>query len=268
DVQVNRDAGALGAVITGVDLSKPLDEDTWRVIKRASTDHLVVCVRGQSHISPEDQIAFAEQWGEIWTHPYVPSMDGYPPIMRVATMNSITQTWHQDSTYAPEPPVFTMLMARTIPPYGGDTMFANAYLAYDNLSKGLKATLEGLSAVHVGTPAAAQAGLTIDDVTRVHPVVRVHPVTGRKSALLNSNYVRRFEGWTEAESAPLLSYLFNVIGRFEYTYRHRWMPGDIIIWDNRCTSHAVIGDTGGAERIMHRITIIDPKDEGPAAVQA
>jgi taurine dioxygenase len=134
-------------------------------------------------------------------------------------------------------------------------MFSNAALAYDNLSPGLRATLDGLQAVHKGTELAASAGLDQQAVTTVHPVVRTHPVTGRRALFVNGNYVSHFDGWTPEESQPLLEYVYAQMARPEYTYRHRWQVGDLVIWDNRCTQHAVVGDTSGAERTLHRVTI-------------
>jgi taurine dioxygenase len=175
--------------------------------------------------------------------------------MRIYDANAVTTTWHADTTHAAAPPALTLLLARTLPPYGGDTMFANQYLAYENLSRGLRATLDGLRAVHQGTELAAEAGLERDAVTTTHPVVRTHPETGRKALFVNGNYVSGFDGWTPAESEPLLAFLYAAASRNEYTWRHRWHPGDMIIWDNRCTQHAVIDDIGGQERLLHRVTI-------------
>jgi taurine dioxygenase len=134
-------------------------------------------------------------------------------------------------------------------------MFANQYAAYESLSDGLKATLADLKAVHYGTELAKEAGVAQERVTNAHPVVRTHPETGRKSLFVNGNYVKHFEGWTEAESAPLLQYLYAQASRPEFTWRHHWQVGDLLIWDNRCTQHCVVGDTGGAERTLHRVTI-------------
>jgi taurine dioxygenase len=255
DIRVDRAAGALGAIITGVQLAGTVDDSTVAAIRQAFLENLVICIRGQEAMSPDDQLAFAARWGEISHHPYVPSIDGYPGIMRIYDPNPVTVTWHADTTHSPRPPALTLLLARTIPPYGGDTMFANAYLAYEGLSPALRAVLDGLSAVHQGTELAASAGLDRQAVTSVHPVVRTHPETGRRALFVNGNYTSHLEGWTKEESAPLLEYLYDQVGRPEYTYRHRWMPGDLIIWDNRCTQHAVIADTAGAERVLHRVTI-------------
>jgi taurine dioxygenase len=200
-------------------------------------------------------LAFAARWGEIVVHPYVPSIEGYPGIMRIYDPNPVTVTWHADTTHLKAPPALTLLLARVLPPYGGDTMFSNACLAYEGLSAGLRATIDRLRAVHRGTALAAEAGLDRDAVTAVHPVVRTHPETGRRALFVNANYVSEIEGWTPEESEPLLRHLYDQIGRPEYTWRHRWQPGDLLIWDNRCTQHAVVGDTGGAERTLHRVTI-------------
>ena len=125
-------------------------------------------------------------------------------------------------------------------------MFANQYLAYEGLSPGLRATVDTLRAVHKGTELAKEAGLDREAVTAVHPVVRTHPETGKRSLFVNGNYTSHLDGWTEAESAPLLEYLYAEACRPEYTWRHRWQVGDLIIWDNRCTQHAVVADV--AER--------------------
>ncbi len=255
ELDVRRQAGALGAVIMGLDLSRPVDDGTFAAVQDAFHQNMVVCLRGQAAMTPEDQLAFAARWGEISIHPYVPSIDGYPGIMRIYDPNPVTVTWHADTTHAPAPPALTLLLARVLPPYGGDTMFANASLAYDNLSPGLRATLDTLRAVHQGTELAATAGLDQQAVTTVHPVVRTHPVTGRRALFVNGNYTSHFEGWTPDESRPLLEYLYAQIARPEYTYRHHWEVGDLVIWDNRCTQHAVVGDTAGAERTLHRVTI-------------
>lgn len=248
-------AGALGAMVTGVDLHAGVDEATFGEIKAAFLAHGVICLRGQSAMTPEDQLAFAAWWGEVSVHPYVPSIEGYPGIMRIYDPNPVTQTWHADTTHAARPPALTLLLARTLPPVGGDTMWASATAAYDGLSEGFRRTLDTLSAVHAGTSLAAEAGLDAEAVTAVHPVVRTHPETGRRAIFVNGNYTRRIDGWTEEESAPLLAYLYTQIGRPEYSYRHRWEVGDLVIWDNRCTQHAVVGDTAGAERVLHRVTI-------------
>jgi taurine dioxygenase len=254
-IEVRRLAGALGAEVIGIDLTATLAGDEFEVIHRALLDHQVICIRAQQEVTPAQQLDFAGRWGEVAIHPYVPSIEGYPGIMRIYDPNPITQTWHSDTTHAKEPPALTILLARVLPEVGGDTMFASAYLALETLSSGLRTTLATMRAVHKGTELAASAGLDQEAITAIHPVIRTHPETGRQALFVNGNYVERFDGWTVDESAPLLSYLYAWVGRPEHTYRHRWQAGDLIIWDNRCTQHAVVGDTGGAERVLHRVTI-------------
>lgn len=254
DLDVVRLSGSVAAEVRGLDLSKPLDDATFGVVKAAFLDHGVLLFRGQD-ITPEQHLDFARWWGEVLVHPYVPSIEGYPGIMKVYDPTPLTQLWHSDVTYAKRPPMLSILVARVLPPVGGDTMFANQYLAYETLSPKMQEVLSGLRAIHQGTTLAADSGLTLDDVTSSHPVVRTHPETGRKALYVNGDYTKRFDGMTDEESAPLLEYLYAHCSRPELTYRHRWQLGDILMWDNRAVQHAVVGDVGGAERALHRITI-------------
>ncbi len=254
-LKVARQAGALGAIVTGVDLSTDVDEATFDALHAALLEHLVICVRGQEHITPDDQVAFSKRWGRIEPHPYVPPIEGHPEIMRVYDPNPITVTWHADFTYAKQPPSVSLLLGRVIPDYGGDTMFSNGYLAYEGLSPGLRETLDGLRAVHYATQLAIDSGMPEDEIVNSHPVVCTHPETGRRALFVNGNYTRHFDGWSVDDSQPLLDHLYAQFARFEYTWRHRWQPGDLLIWDNRCVQHAVVGDTAGQERSLHRTTI-------------
>lgn len=252
---VRKLAGALGAEITGLDLTRTVDDKTLADVRAAFLENQVICIRGQHAMTPEDQLAFAARWGEVAVHPYVPSIEGFPGIMRISDPTAITETWHADTTHAACPPALTLLLARVLPEVGGDTMFSSGYRVYESLSPGLQQALATLRAVHHGTELASSAGLDESAVTTTHPVVRTHPETGRRALFVNGNYVSHFEGWNEGESAPLLQYLYDQVARPEHTYRHRWQDGDLIIWDNRCTQHAVVADTGGAERVLHRVTI-------------
>lgn len=254
DIDVTPQAGALGASITGIDLGKPLDDATFATLEQLFLTYLVLAFRKQD-ITPEAHLAFAGRWGTVIPHPYVPSIEGYPGIMRVYDPTPLTQLWHSDFSYARRPPKLSILVARTLPPVGGDTMFANQYAAYDSLSEGMKRLLTGLHAVNQGTALALESGLSEEDVMWTHPVVRTHPETGRKSLFVNADYTKRFEDMTEAESAPLLHYLYEQGSRAEFTYRHRWQEGDVLMWDNRAVLHAVIGDVGGAERSLHRVAV-------------
>ncbi|WP_419919352.1 TauD/TfdA dioxygenase family protein [Candidatus Poriferisocius sp.] len=248
-------AGAVGAEVLGLDLAAGIDDFEFAAVRNALHSHGMICIRDQAAMTPEDQLAFAARWGRISIHPYVPSIEGYPGIMRIYDPNPITQTWHSDSTHMREPHAYTLLLARTLPEVGGDTMFASTVKAFESLSSGFRSVLRTLSAVHEGTDRAAAAGLDHESVVAVHPVVITHPSTGAEALFVNGNYVTRIEGWTPEESRPLLEYLYTVVGRPENTYRHRWHQGDLVIWDNRCTQHAVVGDANQAERVLHRVTV-------------
>jgi taurine dioxygenase len=246
--------GSLGAIIGGVDLSEPLSDAAFAEIREALLQHLVIAFRDQS-ITPEHQLAFGARWGEVVPHPYWPSVDGYPGVLEVFEAGGITMTYHSDFTFAERPAMLTILTARVLPPHGGDTVFANQYAAYETLSPGMQRMLGGLRALHRGTSVAAEKGLAQSDVEWTHPVVRTHPETGRKALYVNANYTKHFEDMTEEESRPLLEYLYRHSTRNEFTCRYRWALGDLVVWDNRSTLHALVGDYGAHDRRMHRVTV-------------
>jgi taurine dioxygenase len=255
-IEATRQAGALGAYVGGVDLSEPLDDASFEALRALFREHHVICFRDQGHLSPDQQLAFAARWGPIFVHPYVPGIEGYPAIMEVYDPAPITVTWHSDTTHSKTPPRMSLLLARRVPVYGGDTMFANQHLAYEELSSGMKRLLEGLRAVHKGTELAAEEkGLTPREVTSLHPVVRRHPETGRAALYVNADYTKHFEDMSEEESRPLLEYLYAWASRAEYTWRHHWRVGDLLLWDNASVQHRVIDDVGKGERSLHRVTI-------------
>lgn len=262
-------AGALGAEIHGIDLGGELDDEQLAAIRRAWLDHLVIFFRDQT-LPPDRFMAFAERFGRPIEYPFVKGIDGYPKIIQVAKFEhekmNFGGVWHADTTYLEEPPTATMLVAREVPPVGGDTLFANQYLAYETLSEGLKKTLDGL----IGVSSSAKADVTKTREDRLktsgtdeaghefiaeHPVVRTHPETGRKALYVNFAHTARFKGWTEAESKPLLDFLFQHQVRPEFTCRFHWEVGSLAIWDNRCAQHNPINDYHGYRRIMHRITL-------------
>ena len=250
-----RQAGAVGAYIHGVDLARPVDAAHFARLHAALLEHHVICIRDQD-LSSEQQLEFAARWGRIFVHPYVKPIEGYPGIMEVYDPHPITTTWHSDTTHSKTPPRMSLLLARRVPAYGGDTMFANQHLAFEELSLALRRVLEGLRAVHYGTELAqSEKGLTPQEVTAVHPVVRRHPDTGRKALFVNGDYTRHFEGMTEEESRPLLEFLFSRASRPEYTWRHHWRIGDLLLWDNASVQHAVVPDVAKGERSLHRVTI-------------
>jgi taurine dioxygenase len=263
-------AGALGAEIAGVDLARELDPGTLAEIRRAWLEHLVVFFRGQA-LSGDQYLAFARRIGAIDRYPFVPGIEGRPEIIAVTKLPHETVNfggiWHSDTTYLEEPPMATLLLAREIPPYGGDTLFANMYKAYEALSPGLQKWLDALRAVN--SSALADVSKTREDRIRdanagddaarvyeaVHPVARTHPETGRKALFVNVAHTARFDGMTEEESRPLLQFLFEHQVRPELTCRFRWEVGSLALWDNRCAQHNPVNDYHGWKRVMHRITL-------------
>ena len=262
-------AGALGAEISGVDLSQPLSDATIKDIRQALLDHLVIFFRDQD-ITPDQQLAFAKRFGETVQYPLVKGLEGYPEIMTVVKLeheqHNFGGLWHTDMAFTEQPPMGTILLARELPAYGGDTIFANMYLAFETLSEGMKKLLEPLTAVNVSNlpKAAASRQARIEDSAKTapetvlratHPVVRTHPETGNKLLYVNGAHSLHFEGMSEEESAPLLGYLFEHQTRPEFTCRFRWAPGSIAFWDNRATQHNPINDYHGHKRVLHRITL-------------
>ncbi len=262
-------AGAIGAEISGIDLAGELDDATVAAIRHAWLDHLVIFFRGQS-LPPARFLAVARRFGEPIEYPFVNGIDGFPEITPVVKLEhervNFGGLWHSDTAYLDIPPTGTMLIAREVPPYGGDTLFANMYLAYEALSAGMRHLLDGLAAVN--SSAKADVSRTREDRMRdgarsdaqaeyaaEHPVVRTHPETGRKALYVNGGHTVRFRDMTEAESAPLLGFLFAHQTRPEFTCRFRWEKGSLAFWDNRCAQHNPINDYHGFRRVMHRVTL-------------
>ena len=270
-------AGALGAEILDVDLAGELSDDTVAAIRRAWLEHLVVFFRDQD-LPPARFLAFARRFGEPIEYPFVKGLDECPQIIPVLKLEHETINfggiWHSDTAYLDIPPMASMLVAREVPPAGGDTEFANMYLAYETLSEGMKRLIHGLVAVN--SSAAADVSRTREDrlkdsaradarkeYSAAHPVVRVHPETGRRALYVNVAHTVHFEGMTEEESAPLLQYLYRHQVRPEFTCRFRWRPGSRAFWDNRCAQHNAINDYQGHRRLLHRITLAGDVPKGP-----
>ncbi len=265
NLEIRPIAGAMGAEIVGIDLAQDLSDATIAAIRRAFLDHLAVFFRDQS-LTSAGFMAFARRIGQPLEYPFAKGLDGFPEITAVVKRPDQTiafgGNWHTDTTYFPAPPMATMLLARALPPTGGDTQFANQYLAYEALSDGMKAMLAGLR--WVSRSDKAEASRTREDRTGAersvliadHPVVRTHPETGRKSLYINLAHTAHFLGMTAEESMPLLRYLFQHQIQPAFTCRFRWAPGSLALWDNRCTLHAAINDYNGFRREMHRITLV------------
>ena len=272
-IEVKPIAGALGAEISGVDMARDLDDEVVAEMRHAFLDHLVIFLRGQK-ATPHQQLAFARRFGRPIEYPQLKGLPEAPMITPVVKLeherNNFGGIWHSDTTYLPEPPMGSMLLAREVPPYGGDTMFANQYLAFEALSDGLKETLEGLIGVSSSSKAdvtrtredalrQAGAGATPKMLQAEHPIVRTHPETGRKALYTSDAHTDSIRGWTEAESLPLLRFLWQHQVRPEFTCRFRWEVGSLAFWDNRCAMHNPINDYHGFRRVMHRITLAGDK---------
>jgi len=262
-------SGALGAEITGVDLAGEIDDQTLGVLRRAWLENLVLFFHDQP-LPPARFLRFARRFGEIIEYPFVKGLEEYPEIIPVVKLEheriNFGGVWHSDTAYLDAPPMASMLLAREVPPAGGDTLFANMYLAYEMLSDGMKRLLGDLRAVN--SSSKADASRTREDriaergradartvYEAAHPVVRVHPETGRKALYVNVAHTVRFDGMTEEESAPILAMLYRHQVRPEFTCRFRWRPGSLAFWDNRCAQHNAVNDYAGHRRVMHRITL-------------
>jgi taurine dioxygenase len=260
-------SGSLGAEIRGVNVAAALDEAVIGEIRGALLDHLVVFFRDQK-LTPHEQLAFAGRFGQPMEYPQLRGLPECPlitPVLKLADEKiNFGGVWHTDTTYLAQPPMASMLYAVELPPYGGDTIFANQYQAYETLSEGLRGTLDGLVGVNTSTKADASktredrlraAGVEMKVLISEHPAVRTHPETGRKALYVNQGHTAHFKGWTEEESRPLLEYLFAHQVRPEFCCRFRWEPGSIAFWDNRCAQHNAVNDYAGFKRLMHRVTL-------------
>ena len=264
----------VGAEILGVDIGGDLELSEFETIKQTFSHHGLVFFRDQK-ISEMGHADFAEQFGTIDINRFFAAHPDYPQIALVTKeadqVVNIGGGWHTDHSYDREPALGSILVARELPPSGGDTWFASMYKAYENLSNGMKATLEDLSAVHsakhIFGPQAgyeaekslsgrirnSSAALELDDP--IHPVVIRHPLSGRKALYVNAAFTLRFDGWTDEDSAPLLGHLYEQAVAEENITRFKWEDGSVAFWDNRATWHFAQNDYQGHRRIMHRITI-------------
>ena len=262
-------SGSVGAVLEGIDISRDLGADEIAEIRHAWLDHQVIFFRGQ-HLNDERLMKFGRYFGDLYLHPNLAKKGPNPEVIHVVKEPDATRVvgaeWHTDTGHVECPPMGAILHALEVPPQGGDTLFANQYLAYETLSDGLKAALDGLKAVHddsrVAGPNAnkGRSTQTRDDedwqpTVNAHPVVRTHPETGRKALYVNIASAHYFKGMTREESAPLLRYLFDHATRPELTCRFNWEPGSVAFWDNRCLKHIAVNDYHGHRRDMRRVQL-------------
>jgi len=259
-------ADGVGAYVSNVDLSQPSAATDTSVLKDALGEYGVLFFQGQE-ITPEQHIAFAESFGSININRFFPKVDNYPQIAQVkkepSQSRNIGAKWHTDHSYDQIPAMGSILVSRTTPKRGGDTVFSNMFLAYEQLSDGLKATLHQLKAVHSsrhvfgkGT-AGGEHFDNADAATQdaAHPIIISHPISGKKALYINPEFTIGIEGWNDTESKPLLEMLYRHAVRPEFTHRFKWHPGSIAFWDNRATWHCALNDYPTETRLMHRITV-------------
>jgi taurine dioxygenase len=279
DLSMHPVAGALGASITGVDLTKVDRSGQLDGVREALAQYLVVFLPDQE-MDLDDLERVTDLLGGRDTTPFVTPLEDRPFVIRVVKeptdQLNFANAWHSDLSYLPEPPSYTLLHAADVPPFGGDTIWSNQYLAYESLSRGLKETLAGLRAVHSAGMAYGTGGFLdqVKDLTSMaiapsteafkehhHPVVIEHPVTHRAALYVNPVYTTRFEGWSPVESQPLLDYLYRHATNENLTCRFRWAARTLAIWDNRCTMHNALNDYSGVRREMFRTSV---KGSAPA----
>ena len=263
--------GALGAEVLGVNLARDLSDEIFAAIREALLSYGVIFFRDQELDIPAHK-AFASRFGKLFLHPNIQGSKADPAVIDIVRnpgdTKIIGEDWHSDTPQVPQPPMGSVLYAVEVPAYGGDTMFASQYAAYEALSPGLKKMLEGMRALHSDRRVAGPARdlgqsnavkKASDDAWRetsnYHPVVRTHPDTGRKALYVNRQTTIAFEDMTEAESKPLLDYLCAHAHRPEFTCRFRWRSGSVAFWDNRCTQHIAVNDNMAARRVMRRLQI-------------
>jgi taurine dioxygenase len=265
-------AGALGAEVRGIALSNLEDENAWKTIQRAFLQYSVLVFRDQA-LGPADIMRVGARFGEPCFYPFVTGLDDYPYIFEVVKEEHETVNfggnWHSDTTYLKQPPLGTLLYAVETPKHGGDTLFTSTYAAYDALSEGMRALIDGLVGVNSASLKytggrrkihSTIGGMRIHDTEAAeeheaeHPAVRTHPDTGRKALYVSRSHTIRFRDMTEDESRPLIDFLQAHQTRPEFTCRVRWSPGTLTIWDNRSTQHSAVNDYHGQRRRMQRLT--------------
>jgi len=257
-LEVSRLSGSLGAEVRGIALAQagPAEAET---ILGLLAEHLVLFFPDQ-HLTPDEHIAFGRLFGRLEGHPNL-ALDAERPeffeLRAEGGAGAIADEWHSDLTCQAEPSIYAILHMKKCPPFGGDTLWANMYKAYDELSQPMKDLCEGLTALHDASPHYTP------ERKAVHPVVRVHPITGRKSLFVNEHFTRRIVEMSHDESDALLRYLTRYATSNRFTVRYRWREGTIAMWDNRCTQHHVLNDFEG-ERVIQRVTVMGDRPE-PAA---
>lgn len=262
---------ALGAQISGVDLSRDLTGEQRNAIEQALLDHQVLIFRDQP-ITPQQQARFAANFGDLHIHPIYPNVPEQPEVLVLDTAVTDVRDnaiWHTDVTFLPTPALGAVLSAKQVPAYGGDTLWASGIAAFEALSGPMQTLLDGLTATHDFTRSfpLERFGNTAEDLARweetrrknpplSHPVIRTHPVSGRKALFVNDGFTTRINELEAAESEAILKLLFAHGTRPEFTLRWRWQANDVAMWDNRVTQHYAVDDYRPQRRVMHRATIL------------
>ncbi|KZD07410.1 TauD/TfdA dioxygenase family protein [Oceanibaculum pacificum] len=267
----------LGGEIVGIDLSRPLDDAAFARVHEAFLDAQVLVFRDQHALTPEQHIAFSRRFGELQIHVLKEfHLPGHPEILVVSNvvengrkigLGDAGRYWHSDLSYKAEPSLGSLLHAQELPQDDGDTLFANQYLAYETLPEDIKRQVTGLRATHSYTlrydelrqKSDARNPLSTEQLAQVptesHPVVRTHPETGRKALFVSEGFTGTIEGLPKPVSDSLLAYLFEHSTRESLIYRHKWRPGDLVFWDNRCIQHLAVGCPPGQRRTLYRTTV-------------
>jgi len=250
DLEIRRLSGSLGAEIRGISLADAGPAEAER-IQELLMDHLVLFFPDQ-HLTPDEHIAFGRLFGKLEAHPNL-SLDAERPeffeLRAEGGAGAIADEWHSDLSCQAQPSLMAILHMVKSPSFGGDTLWSNMYKAYETLSPPLRDLCDGLTALHDALPHGKP------EVMAIHPVVRVHPVTGRRSLFVNEHFTRRIVELTHQESAMLLGYLTRWVANPNFTVRYPWTQGTIAMWDNRCTQHSVLNDFEG-ERVIQRVTVM------------
>lgn len=259
----------IGSKISGLDLSKPILSDTLAELRKVWLDRKMIYFHDQT-LTPEQQLEFTGQFGEVNKYPFLSGIEGYPLVAPVLKLPEETVNfggvWHSDTTYLETPAAGASLYALEIPPVGGDTIFCNMQTAYEALPQDIKDQVDGLKAVYTSAkpavsktrmPRLADSGDSSapKEFTNIHPVIRTHPETGERTLFAHEAHTLNIEGWSEEESQPLLNFLYQHARTPEFQCRIRWRVGMVVLWDNRSTHHYPINDYHGYRRLLHRVSL-------------
>lgn len=274
-------AGALGAEVRNIDLREPLSDSGFETLHAALLEHQVLFFREQD-VNPQQHRDLAHRFGELLCHPAYPTPEGFPEVTILehsAEKPSKIEVWHADMTFRPQPPLGSILQAKVVPQRGGDTLWASMSAAYEALSPAMQDFLSGLTAVHdfkygfkesLAEPGGYERlkQAVEDNPPVTHPVVRVHPVSGRKSLFVNALFTTHIVELSAVESRAVLAMLFEHMVQPEFTCRFRWEPNSIAFWDNRITMHKPVNDHGLQNRVLQRVVILGDTPQGPSPVTA